>query len=162
MRGVSTLDRLRDRAYRLIDRPGRPGRLTETARRVNQALGRPLAPADELADRRAFAQGYHAGEASTAATGEPAAPREAAPVFVYTLDKQRRDAERLAQMLEDAGVPFQVRSLENDPAAQAAVRRDSKGFRLPVVFIAGAAVGGRQELTNLGRAGIQKLVFGGS
>jgi glutaredoxin len=157
MRPVSTLDRIRDRAYRLIDRSASLGKL-------NEALGRPLAPADELADRRAFATGY---TAAPDAPPEPApapapatAAKEAAPVFVYTLDKQRRDAERLAQMLDDAGVAYEVRSLENDPAAQAAVRRDSKGFRLPVVFIAGTAVGGRQELTNLGRAGIQKLVNG--
>jgi len=150
---VSVVDRLRDRAFRLIDRPGRVG---ETARKFNEALGRPLAPVDELVDRRAFAQGYTSGSAA-AAPGPTA--KETAPVFVYTLDKQRRDADRLAQILEDAGVPFEVRSLENDPAAQTAVRRDSKGFRLPVVFIAGTAIGGRQELTNLGRSGIQKLVF---
>ena len=149
---MSTLDRLRDRAFRLIDRPGTLG---DTARRVNEALGRPLAPADELADRRAFAGGY-GGAAVRDDAGDEAV---AAPVFVYMLDKQRRDAERLAQILEDAGVPFTVRSLEDDPAGLAAVRRDSK-FPLPVVFVAGDAIGGRQELTNLGRAGIRKLVYG--
>jgi glutaredoxin len=76
------------------------------------------------------------------------------------MDKQRRDADRLAQILADAEVPFEVKSLENDPAAQAAVRRDSKGHRLPVVFVAGDAIGGREQLTNLGRAGIRTLVFG--
>jgi hypothetical protein len=54
-----------------------------------------------------------------------------------------------------------VRSLENDPAGQAAVRRDSRGYRLPVVFVAGDVVGGLEALTNLGRAGIRKRVFGG-
>jgi hypothetical protein len=42
-----------------------------------------------------------------------------------------------------------------------AVRRDSKGFRLPVVFIAGEVIGGRAELTNLAASGeLRKKVFG--
>jgi len=148
---VPTFDRLRDRAFRMIER-------SATARRFNDALGRPLASADELADRRAFAQGYTAPAAAAASPTGPAPAAEVAPVVVFTMDKQRRDADKLAQILEDAEVAYTVRSLESDPAAQAAVRRDSKGFRLPVVFIAGDAIGGRQELLNLGRDGIRKLV----
>lgn len=151
---MSTLDRLRDRAFRVIERT--------PVKKLNDVLGRPLAPADELADRRAFAEGYTKPAAAPAPAPAPAptTAREPAPVVVFTLDKQRRDADKLAQMLDDAEVKFELRSLENDPAAQAAVRRDSKGFRLPVVFIAGEAIGGRQELTNLGKAGIRKLVLG--
>ena len=148
MPGLS--DRLRDRAFRLVEK-------SAAAKKLNDALGRPLATEAELADRRAFAQGYK--EAPAAPAAEPAA-REDAPVVIFTLDKQRRDADRLGQILDDAQVKYEVRSLENDPAGQAAVRRDSKGFRLPVVFIAGEPIGGRTELTNLGRAGIQKLVRG--
>jgi len=41
------------------------------------------------------------------------------------------------------------------------VRRDSKGFRLPVVFIAGEPIGGRTELTNMISSGeLKKKVFG--
>jgi glutaredoxin len=156
---MAALDRIRDRAWKLLDRPGR---LASVGKRVNDALGRPLAPEAELADRRAFEDGYHQiAEADAPAqqpviTGKPDVGP--APVVIFTLDKQRRDAERLAQILDDAGVAYEVRSLENYPAAQAAVRRDSKGFRLPVVFIAGDAIGGRTELTNLGREGIRRLV----
>ena len=153
---MGRLDLLRDRAFRFIDRPGR---LSETARKVNEALGRPLATVDELADRRAFDAGYASSDPAPAAAAAPAAV--AAPVVIFTLDKQKRDADRLAQILGDAEVPFEVRSLENDPAGQAAVRRDSKGYKLPVVFVAGDVIGGRERLTNLGRAGIRKLVFGG-
>ena len=56
-----------------------------------------------------------------------------------------------------------IHDLDNDrpTAAQMAVRRDSKGFRLPVVFIAGEAIGGRSELTNLATSGdLRKKVFG--
>ena len=42
-----------------------------------------------------------------------------------------------------------------------AVRRDSKGYRLPVLFIAGDAIGGRAELSNLISTGeLKKKVFG--
>src|SRR6188508_1654352 len=110
---MSTLDRLRGRAFRLIDR-------TSVGRKVNDALGRPLASEDELADRRAFEAGYQ----KPTADQQTDAKKDVAPVFVYTLDKQRRDADRLAQILDDAEVPYTVRSLENDPAALAAVKRD--------------------------------------
>jgi glutaredoxin len=77
------------------------------------------------------------------------------------MDKQRRDVPRLTQILDDAGIPYQVMSLEGDEAAQMAVRRDSKGHRLPLVFIAGEVVGGRTELTNLDRTGeLKRRVFG--
>ena len=58
-------------------------------------------------------------------------------------------------------IPYKVSNLQEDPAAQMAVRRDSKGFRLPLVFIAGDAIGGRAELSNLIASGeLKKKVFG--
>ena len=52
-------------------------------------------------------------------------------------------------------------NIQEDPAAQMAVRRDSKGFRMPLVFIAGEVIGGRSELTNLATSGeLRKKVFG--
>ena len=151
------LDALRADAHRAIDKL--PGKAGELARKANVALGRPLADATELADRRAFeARATTAG--STPAPGA-SAPREAAPVVVYHMDKTRRDAARLTEVLEGAGIPYKVMNLQEDPAAQSAVRRDSKGFRLPVVFIAGEAIGGRAELTNLAASGeLKKKVFG--
>jgi glutaredoxin-related protein len=94
-----------------------------------------------------------------AASAKPA--REAAPVIVYHMDKTRRDAARLVEILEGAGIPHKVMNIQDDPAAQMAVRRDSKGFRLPVVFIAGEVVGARSELSNLASSGeLIKKVFG--
>jgi glutaredoxin-related protein len=151
------LDKLRADAHRAIDKlPGRPG---ELARKANEAFGRPLADAAELADRRAF-------EARTAPAAAPAptavsTSREAAPVIVYHMDKTRRDAAKLTEVLDGAGIPYKVMNIQEDPAAQMAVRRDSKGFRLPVVFIAGEVIGGRSELTNLAASGaLKKKVFG--
>jgi glutaredoxin-related protein len=154
------LDRLRAEAHRAIDKL--PGKVGDVARRANTALGRPLADADELADRRAFeTRGAAPAAVARAAASLGAAQREAAPVIVYHMDKTRRDATKLTEILEGAGIPYKVMNIQEDAAAQMAVRRDSKGFRLPVVFIAGEAIGGRSELTNLATSGdLRKKVFG--
>ena len=82
-------------------------------------------------------------------------------MIVYHMDKTRRDAAKLTEVLDGAGIPYRVMNIQEDPAAQMAVRRDSKGFRLPVVFIAGEVIGGRSELTNLAASGaLKKKVFG--
>jgi len=151
------LDQLRAEAHRAIDRM--PGKAGDLARKANAALGRPLADAAELADRRAFEE----RETTASPTPSPAAgaTRDAAPVVVYHMDKTRRDATRLTEVLDGAGIPYKVMNIQDDPAAQSAVRRDSKGFRLPVVFIAGEVIGGRAELTNLAASGeLRKKVFG--
>jgi glutaredoxin-related protein len=152
------LDALRAGAHRAIDQL--PGKVGEAARRANAALGRPLADAAELADRRAFEARGTAPAVATAAAGAPRV-REAAPVVVYHMDKTRRDAAKLTEVLDGAGIPYKVMNIQEDPAAQMAVRRDSKGFRYPVVFIAGEVIGGRSELTNLAASGdLSKKVFG--
>jgi len=151
------LDRLRADAHRAIDKL--PGKAGEIARKANEAFGRPLADASELADRRAFET--RAQVASGPAPTAVSTSREAAPVIVYHMDKTRRDATKLTEVLDGAGIPYKVMNIQEDPAAQMAVRRDSKGFRLPVVFIAGEVIGGRSELTNLAASGaLKKKVFG--
>jgi glutaredoxin len=139
-----------------------PGKAGEIARKANEALGRPLADEAELADRRAFEAQIQSRAQPPAQPEVPHdAQREAAPVVVYHMDKTRRDAVRLTEILDGAGIPYKVMNLEEDAAAQAAVRRDSKGFRLPVVFIAGEVIGGRSELITLAGSGeLRKKVFG--
>lgn len=155
---MSRLDALRARAFGLIDHV--PGKLGELARQANEALGRPLASALELADRRAFAS--RKGAAVVTAGSKVVAPAgDVAPVVVYHMDKTRRDAAKLTDMLDAEKVPYKVANIQEDPAAQAAVRRDSRGHRLPVVFIAGEAIGGRAELSNLISTGeLKKKVYG--
>jgi glutaredoxin-related protein len=153
------LDSLRAGAHRAIDKL--PGKAGELARKANAVLGRPLADEVELADRRAFDARAAAAPSVAAAHGKPAAAREPAPVVVYHMDKTRRDAVKLTEILDGAGIPYKVMNIQEDPAAQMAVRRDSKGHRLPVVFIAGEVLGGRSELTNLATSGeLKKKVFG--
>jgi glutaredoxin len=159
---MSWIERARARAHATINKL--PGKAGELARKANEVLGRPLADEAELADRRAFedaAQGRAQAVAPATQAAAPDAQREAAPVVVYHMDKTRRDAGRLTEILDGAGIPYKVMNLEEDAAGQAAVRRDSKGFRLPVVFIAGEVIGGRSELITLASTGeLRKKVFG--
>src|SRR5947207_15887325 len=122
---MSWLDRARARAHATIT--NLPGRAGELARKANEALGRPLANEDELADRRVFEARTATGEPKAAAKPAQSA-KEPAPVIVYHMDKSRRDALKLAEILDGAGIPYQVSNIQEDAAAQMAVRRDSKGF----------------------------------
>lgn len=154
---MSLLDRVRARAYAALDRA--PGPVRDLAHKANDALGRPLADHDELEDRRNFA----AGRGNVTIVAQPSPARgEQAPVIVYFMDKQKRDVGRLTEILDANGVTYTVTNIQEDPAAQAAVRRDSHGARLPVVFIAGDCIGGRIELVNAVSSGeLKKKVFGG-
>jgi glutaredoxin-related protein len=153
----SKLDGLRARAHGAIGKL--PGKAGDLARKANEVLGRPLADHSELADRRAFDS---RGDVQTQVTASAVPSNaEAAPVIVYHMDKSRRDAVKLTELLDAAGIPHQVSNIQEDPAAQMAVRRDSKGHRLPLVFIAGEPIGGRSELTNMITTGeLKKRVFG--
>jgi glutaredoxin-related protein len=155
---VSIFDRARARANAGLTKL--PGKLGDLARKANDALGRPLADEHELADRHSF-------EAKAGAPAEPAKPApapaagEAAPVIVYHMDKTRRDAQKLTDILDANGIAYKVTNIQEDPAAQYAVKRDSNGVRFPVVFIAGECLGGREELVNAASTGdLKKKVFG--
>ncbi len=155
---MSWLDRARAKAHEAITKL--PGKAGELAAKANEALGRPLADEAELADRRGFATGKPAEPVAAKPAATTTTP-EVAPVIVYHMDKTRRDALRLVEILEGAGIPHLVSNIQEDAAAQYAVRRDSNGHRLPVVFIAGEVIGGRAELTNLQTTGeLKKKVFG--
>ena len=146
------LDDLRARAFGLLGARGR---------KLNDALGRPLAPKDELEDRRAFAAGYGAAEEPGKGRGTGKGTGEAAPVLVYHHDKHRRDLPRFTQVLDAAEIPYKLVNLEGDEAALAAVRRDSHGKKLPLVFIAGDCIGGREEMTAMDTSGeLRKRVWG--
>lgn len=153
---MGLLDSMRARAHAALERV--PGKVGDRLRGLNETLGRPLADPSELDDRRAFAART---SAAAAAPAPAAAAREAAPVIVYFMDKQKRDVTRLTEILDANGVAYTATNIQEDPAAQYAVRRDSHGYRLPVVFIAGECIGGRIELVNAASTGeLKKKVFG--
>ena len=154
------LDRLRSRAFGMIERA--PGKLGDGLRKVNEVLGRPLADAEELEDRRAFAARSSSTSTSTSMSTSASASREQAPVIVYYMDKQKRDVQKVTDILDANGVKYTATNIQEDPAAQYAVKRDSKGLRLPVVFVAGDCLGGREQLVNAASSGeLKKRVFGG-
>ncbi|MCX5741497.1 MAG: glutaredoxin [Proteobacteria bacterium] len=156
------LDSLRAKAHDGLTKL--PGRAGDLVRKANDALGRPLADEGELADRRAFVDQTTAVVPAVKAAAVPAAARpstEAAPVIVYHMDKQRRDVPKVTDLLDVAGIPYKIMNIEADAAAQSAIRRDSNGHRLPVVFVAGECVGGRNELVNMSANGeLAKKVYG--
>jgi len=156
---TSFKDRIRARAHRAID--SLPGKLGDVAKKANEALGRPLADEHELEERRAFMARSKDGAVVVSAPAAVPAVTEAAPVIVYYMEKQKRDVSKLTDVLDANGIRYTVTNIQEDPAAQYAVRRDSNGHRLPVVFIAGDCLGGRVELVNAASSGeLKKRVFG--
>ena len=152
---MNLADRIRAKAHAALGRV--PGSVGDKLRGVNEALGRPLADASELEDRRAFFD----KKPSTTSTEPAKAAREQAPVIVYYMDKTKRDVTKLTDILDANGVKYTATNIQEDPAAQYAVRRDSNGARLPVVFIAGDCIGGREALVNAATSGdLKKRVFG--
>jgi glutaredoxin-related protein len=158
---MSWIDRARGKAHATLNKL--PGKLGDVARKANDALGRPLADESELEDRREFEarQSKNGGGAAAAAPAPKPVAGDAAPVIVYYMDKQKRDVSKLTDILDANGVKYTVTNIQEDPAAQYAVRRDSHGLRLPVVFVAGDCVGGREQLVNAASSGeLKKKVFG--
>ena len=157
---MSIADRLRARAHAALEKV--PGKVGDKLRSANEALGRPFAAESELEDRREFEArtAKSAAPAPAAAAAKPVAG-EAAPVIVYYMEKQKRDVSKLTDILDANGIKYTVTNIQEDPAAQYAVRRDSKGLRLPVVFVAGDCIGGREQLVNAASSGeLKKKVFG--
>jgi glutaredoxin-related protein len=160
---MSWIDRARAQAHATLNKL--PGKLGDAARKANEALGRPLADEAELEERREF-DARSAKPANGAAVATPAKPAttssgDAAPVIVYYMEKQKRDVSKLTDILDANGIKYTTTNIQEDPAAQYAVKRDSKGLRLPVVFVAGDCLGGREQLVNAASSGeLKKKVFG--
>lgn len=153
---MSLADRIRAKAHAALEKV--PGKVGDKLRSANEALGRPFADEAELADRRSF--GTRSAASTTSGT-TTSTNRDAAPVIVYYMDKQKRDVSKLIDILDANGIKYTATNIQEDPAAQYAVRRDSKGFRLPVVFVAGDCIGGREQLVNAATTGeLKKKVFG--
>jgi glutaredoxin-related protein len=157
---MGLIDRVRARAHAAVEKA--PGRVGDALRKANEALGRPLADEGELEDRRAFAA--KAGTSTSPSSPSTATARPAqAPVILYFVDRkeQSREVKKLTDILDANGVVYKVTDITEDPAAQYAVKRDSNGLRLPVVFVAGECLGGREQVVNAASSGeLKKKVFG--
>jgi hypothetical protein len=119
----------------------------DLARRLNVALGSPLAPRGELAKRQAarerLAQLRAAGGAGAAIA------REAAPVLVYfEKDRNVRELGRIEELLASKAYAFKRLDVAGDEATIEFVMLQARCTRddLPVVFVADRAVGGYEAL----------------
>ena len=109
----------------------------------NDLLGRPLASADEFRERYEYRRAQGASEAGSSQVAE------VAPVVVYHRGRYPRELEKIRTLLRAEDIPHEVLNIADDEASLSAVAMESRGFPLPVVFIAGTAIGGAQQLANL-------------
>lgn len=159
------LERLRSGLYGALRSPAGnkllPLRLAKGAvLYVNDVVGRPLASGEEFAERRAFEQRQATRARGKDVPSAASTAAEQAPIVVYHRDKHRAEVAKIQTLLDGEKLTYTVRNIEGDEAAIAATVRDGKGHKLPLVFIAGSAVGGRSQLATLIQNGeLARLAF---
>jgi len=139
----------------------------DLVRRLNVTLGQPLCSAEELTRRRAATDRLASLRTARGQTGTaPAAPetRVAAPVVVYfEKDRNARELDRVEEVLKAKAIDYQRLDVAGDEATLAFVMRTAgcKEDELPVVFVAGAAIGGYRELVAADVSGtLAKAIYG--
>ncbi len=104
---------------------------------ANELLGRPLHPVDEGAP---VAATVPLAPEAAAPAATPAARRM--PVLVYFDGKDYRTLARIEELLRGRGFLYQVLDVSADEAERSWATTAAKSTELPLVFIAGAPVGG--------------------
>jgi hypothetical protein len=115
----------------------------DIARRLNSALGEPLASREELAKREA-ARARLKGLLQRGACRAQGAPREPAPLFVYfERDRNVRELSRIEEALSARGYAWKGLDVANDEAMLDFILRTAGCERddLPVVFVADRCIG---------------------
>jgi glutaredoxin len=125
--------------------------LREVLGTANDLVGRPLCSQAELDERRG----------ATGASSPSAARREAAPVMLYFDGKDHRTKKKIEELLAARSIAFQVLDVTDDEATRSWATTQAKQLEFPLVFVAGAPVGGLHELMQLDVNGeLAKRVFG--
>jgi len=125
--------------------------LREVLGTANDLAGRPFCTQAELEERR-----------GSAGNGATVTRREPAPVMVYFDGKDHRTKKKIEELLTGKEIPFKVLDVTDDEATRSWATTTAKQLEFPLVFIAGAPVGGLHELTQLDVNGeLKKRVFGG-
>jgi glutaredoxin-related protein len=104
---------------------------------ANEILGRPLRPANEAG----HSDQVTAAPKAPAAGGKAPSTRRA-PVLVYFDGKDHRTLARVEDLLKGRGYAYQVLDVSADEAELSWATTTAKTAELPLVFIAGAPVGG--------------------
>ena len=116
---------------------------------ANDLAGRPICSRAELDQRRGVVR------------AEGGAEREAAPVMLYFDGKDHRSKKKMEEVLRARDVPFKVLDVTDDEATRSWALTQAKAAEFPLLFIAGEAVGGLHELTQLDVNGeLARRVFG--
>jgi hypothetical protein len=160
------LDRLRTTLHGILENPrgdaiGAVRVPKMLARRVNDLLGSPICSAEELEKRRTALAKLESLRGSTATVS---AQREPAPVVVYfEKDRNQRLIERVQELLASRSIAYRALDVTGDEATMAFVMREAKCEEddLPIVYVAGAPVGGYNELVEWDVSGkLKAAVFG--
>jgi hypothetical protein len=132
----------------------------DLARRLNVALGSPLAPSEEIV-RREQARARLAELRARGGHGERL-HRAAAPVLVYfEKDRNVRELTRIEELLSSRSYEFKRLDVAGDDATIDFVKLQAKCERddLPVVFVADRAVGRYEDLVRADVSGeLERLV----
>lgn len=131
---------------------------------VNDLAGRPLCSQEELT-RRDTEHATLVAEVAAVAAGKsaPAAParREAAPVILYVTDQDMRTKKKVEEILKGRDIPYKINDITDDESSRSWALTQSKKLEFPLLFIAGEAVGGLDEVMQLDvTGGLVKKVFG--
>jgi glutaredoxin-related protein len=125
--------------------------LREALGTANDLAGRPFCTEEELATRRA----------RQATVKRADAKREPAPVMLYFDGKDHRTKVKMEELLRGRDIVFQVLDCTDDEATRSWATAAAKRDEFPLLFIAGEAVGGLHELTQLDvNGGLVKRVRG--
>jgi glutaredoxin len=140
--------RARELAYDKLVAPRRDSRpaakhLRNLASIANELLGRPLRPGEEVGDE--IGADSVTPQATPAARG-PAPVARRAPVLVYFDGKDHRTLARVEDLLRGRGFPYQVLDVSADEAERSWATTAAKSNELPLIFVAGAPVGGWDAL----------------
>jgi len=123
--------------------------LREVLGTANDLAGRPFCSQAELDERRGVVR------------GETTESREAAPVMLYFDGKDHRTKKKMEEVLRARDIPFKVLDVTDDEASRSWALTQAKAAEFPLLFIAGAPVGGLHELTEIDVNGqLVKRVFG--
>ena len=129
---------------------------------VNDLAGRPLCSQQELerleterAELKKQAEAEQAGQ--QAAT----AKREAAPVVLYVTDQDFRTRKKIEDILKGRDIPYLVNDVTDDESSRSWALTQAKKTEFPLLFVAGVAVGGVDEVLEQDvRGELRKKVFG--
>jgi glutaredoxin len=125
-------------------------RVREVVSTVNDLLGKPIRAKDHT----------DAHPAGAPAVVTPLV-REQAPVILYFDGKDHRTKTKVEELLKARDIKFSLLDVTNDEAERSWVITAAKREEFPIVVIAGTAVGGFEELTQLDVQGdLKRRVFG--